>query len=64
MGFVLLKNYNANESNKEIYSKQVNKLFNVVLARGYTKKRLVDVIEEAESKIIEINKRKRNNKNV
>ena len=62
--FSLLKNYNTNNSNKNNYSRQVNKLFNDLLARFYTKKGIVDTFEEAELKIMEINKRKANNRNM
>ena len=58
------KNYNAKNSNKNNYYTQVNTLFNDLLARGCTKKRIVDMFEEADLKIIEINKRKANDKNM
>ena len=64
MMFSLLKNYNANNSNKNNYSTQVNKLFNDLLARGCTKKGIVDVFEEVELKMLEINKRNANDKNI
>ena len=60
----LLKNCNANNSNRTNYSTQVNKLSNDLLAWGCTKKGIVDVFEEAELKIIEISKRNINNQNI
>ena len=57
--FSSLKNYKVNYSNKNNYSTQVNKLFNDILARGHTKKRIVDMLEELEIKIMDINKIKK-----
>ena len=48
MMFSLLNNYDANNSNKTNYSTQVNTLFNDLLARGSTKKGIVDRFKEAE----------------
>ena len=62
MVFSLLKNYNANSSNKTSYLTQLNKLLNDLLARGHPKKVIFEIFEEVELEIIEINRRKRNNK--
>ena len=62
--FSLLKNYNANNSNKTNHSTKVNELFNYILARGCTNKGIVYAFEEADLKIMEIDKRRRNNQNI
>ena len=40
------------------------KLFNDLLARGHTKKGIVDIFEESELRTMETNKRKINDKNI
>ena len=64
LSFSLLKNYNANNSNKTNFFAQVNTLFNDLLARCYTKKRIMEMFEEAEIKMMGKNERKTNNKNM
>ena len=64
MIFSLLKTYYAHSRNNINRVAKMNKLLNNLLERGCNQKKVSDAFKEAELKLMEINKRRRNNKNM